>query len=338
MKKTKRKDHKKEESKIFGRAVVASLTFLIVFSFFFSISHRLVVFKSDFLANILPRVVVDITNSYRTSSELSQLTINPVLEEAAKRKAEDMAQKGYFAHTSPEGITPWHWFEDVGYDFIYAGENLAIHFTDSNEVVSAWMDSPGHRNNILSQHFVEIGIATAKGMYQGRETTFVVQLFGHPSTVTAFNVPAQPVFAEEVEATETEKAPVVLAEESDASVEESEVSGVSEESKFEGIASVQNPESGDDIPTAPDSARASNASYSTLLERLILSPSLALSITYFALGGIVIFLLILALAIEIRKHHFLHVAYTAGLLSLILVLYLAYFGLNKVQVLSSFVF
>jgi hypothetical protein len=97
-------------------------------------------------------------------------------------KANDMATKGYFAHTSPEGLSPWYWFKQAGYDFVYAGENLAVNFSDSAEVDKAWMNSPGHRDNILNTKYTEVGIATANGMYQGRPTTFVVQEFGRPMT------------------------------------------------------------------------------------------------------------------------------------------------------------
>lgn len=91
-----------------------------------------------------------------------------------------MAEKSYFAHTSSDGVTPWHWFQEVDYPYLYAGENLAIHFTDSEDVIDAWMNSPTHRANILNTRFTEMGIATAQGSYQGRATIFVVQLFGTP--------------------------------------------------------------------------------------------------------------------------------------------------------------
>ena len=60
-------------------------------------------------------------------------------------KAQDMATLGYFAHVSPDGKTPWYWIEKVGYDYQYAGENLAINFSDSKDVTNAWMASPLHK-------------------------------------------------------------------------------------------------------------------------------------------------------------------------------------------------
>lgn len=133
---------------------------------------------SRFFASIYPDVLVGLTNDYRQANSIAILTVNPLLEEAAKMKAEDMAQKGYFAHTSPEGITPWHWFEKAGYNFVYAGENLAINFSDSEALHKAWLSSLGHKENIVNKNFSEIGIAVARGLYKEKEAFFVVQLFG----------------------------------------------------------------------------------------------------------------------------------------------------------------
>jgi hypothetical protein len=100
-----------------------------------------------------------------------------------------MAQKGYFAHTSPEGVTPWYWFGQAGYKFIYAGENLAINYDESDAVHDAWLESPTHRANIMNEHFTEMGVATARGMYRGVPTTFVVELFGMPATTRVATAP-----------------------------------------------------------------------------------------------------------------------------------------------------
>ena len=139
---------------------------------------------TDFLASILPNVLVDLTNDSRQTAELHSLKISPLLEKAAQMKAEDMADKGYFAHISPEGITPWHWLEEAEYEFSYAGENLAVNFFDSKSLNKAWLNSPTHRANIINKNFTEIGIGIANGIYKGKETVFVVQFFGTPSSKT----------------------------------------------------------------------------------------------------------------------------------------------------------
>ena len=154
--------------------------------------------RSPNVAAVISAVLMELANGDRAQNGLGQLTINPVLVEAAQAKANDMASRGYFAHTSPEGVDPWHWFEEAGYSFAYAGENLAMDFSDSSDVNTAWMNSPTHRGNILDPHFTEIGIATAQGMYQGRLTTFVVQEFGAPAgtrsqqPVASASVPKNP--------------------------------------------------------------------------------------------------------------------------------------------------
>lgn len=133
-----------------------------------------------FLAQILESILIEETNASRLADSISILKFNPLLSAAASAKAQDMAEKSYFAHTSPEGVTPWHWLDEVGYKYSYAGENLAINFSDSKDVFDAWMNSPSHRENILNNHFTEIGIGMANGIYQNKETVFIVQFFGKP--------------------------------------------------------------------------------------------------------------------------------------------------------------
>jgi uncharacterized protein YkwD len=125
-------------------------------------------------------VLVNLTNQNRVAANVSELKVSPILEKAAQMKADDMAAKGYFAHNTPEGLTPWYWFEQAGYKYIYAGENLAVNFEDSEDVETAWMNSRGHFLNIMNPNFTEIGIATSTGIYKGRQAIFVVQMFGAP--------------------------------------------------------------------------------------------------------------------------------------------------------------
>lgn len=132
-------------------------------------------------AEVYPSTIVTLTNKDRLAHELKPLSTNPILEKAASLKAQDMVAHQYFAHTSPAGITPWHWFAQAQYTFMYAGENLAINFNESENVEEAWLNSPTHRANVLSPNFTEIGVATAQGLYNGKETTYVVELFGMPA-------------------------------------------------------------------------------------------------------------------------------------------------------------
>jgi len=177
---------KKERRKleVLGATSVGVFSILVMLLFgASSIPHYAM--RSPQVAAVVSSVMVDLANGDRVSNNLPVLKINPELVAAAQAKANDMAARGYFAHVAPDGTDPWHWFAEAGYAFDYAGENLAIDFSDSGDVEKAWMNSPTHRENILSAHFTEIGIASAVGMYQGRMTTFVVQEFGSPSIASA---------------------------------------------------------------------------------------------------------------------------------------------------------
>lgn len=165
---------------IFQKRKIASIFIAAVLIVAATSLGNIVLKNTGLLASIQSAFLVDLANQDRVKESLSALNTNPVLVEAAQRKANDMAEKSYFAHTSPEGITPWFWFGDVGYQYLYAGENLAVNFTESIDVHEAWLNSPTHRKNILDGRFTEIGIATAQGFYKGRKATFVVQMFGRP--------------------------------------------------------------------------------------------------------------------------------------------------------------
>jgi hypothetical protein len=153
---------------------------LVIILFCTSLGSSYVLNKTDFGAAVLPAVLVDLTNEHRIENNQKPLVRSTVLEAAALMKAKDMAANQYFAHTSPAGITPWYWFNKAGYKFSYAGENLAVHFTESSDVERAWIASPTHHANLINSKFDEIGIATYDGVYEGQPTTFVVQLFGKP--------------------------------------------------------------------------------------------------------------------------------------------------------------
>ncbi len=160
---------------------VVFLVFAVELAFFayIFISHK----KDSYLASVLPGVLVSLTNNNRADGGLGQLQTNPILEQAAQLKANDMAENGYFAHTSPDGKEPWFWLKQAGYAYSYAGENLAVNFVDSNEVTDAWMKSLLHRANIENNNYTEVGIAVASGVYKNKQTLFVVQFFGTPDRV-----------------------------------------------------------------------------------------------------------------------------------------------------------
>jgi hypothetical protein len=201
------------------------LVFVILIEAFF-IAQPVFFQKTNLFASILQNVLVSETNSSRQSENISALKESPLLDAAAQMKAEDMAAKGYFAHVSPQGLAPWYWMKQVGYNYTYAGENLAINFSDSEDVIKAWLNSPAHRENLLSQHFTEIGIATARGTYEGRDTIFIVQMFGAPAELSVAVLP-QPKTA--VLPAETIPLPAATSNRTVASVKGAETSAVLEE-------------------------------------------------------------------------------------------------------------
>jgi uncharacterized protein YkwD len=122
--------------------------------------------------------IINYANQERVKEGLEQLTESEVLNRVAGLKAKDMLGNDYFAHTSPAGIDPWHWFEKVGYEYRFAGENLGMDFKTAIAVHEAWMKSESHKENILSNKYKEIGVVVETGIINNKETQIAVQIFG----------------------------------------------------------------------------------------------------------------------------------------------------------------
>ncbi len=146
-----------------------------------------------FASNITVNNIVDMTNRRRGDNGLNSLSTDGNLSAAAEQKARDMFEKGYWAHVSPDGTKPWSFITQNGYGYLYAGENLAKDFQNSNDVVEAWLASPSHRDNLLSNRYSDIGVAVVNGTLNGFETTLVVQMFGtrQGSPAVAYAAPAK---------------------------------------------------------------------------------------------------------------------------------------------------
>ncbi|PIR87007.1 MAG: hypothetical protein COU11_02130 [Candidatus Harrisonbacteria bacterium CG10_big_fil_rev_8_21_14_0_10_49_15] len=135
--------------------------------------------------------VVRETNARRAAEGLPPLRVNAQLSVAASNKAADMFARQYFEHESPTGEGPGELAEEVGYQFLMVGENLALgNYDDDADLVTAWMNSPGHRANIMHDRFMEIGVAVQKGEFSaeggsasGGEVWMAVQEFGVPASV-----------------------------------------------------------------------------------------------------------------------------------------------------------
>ena len=122
--------------------------------------------------------IIQLANQARRTAGLPELSYNEKLHQSALAKAEDMKAKGYFEHVSPEGLQPWFFAEQVGYNYKTFGENLAEGFFSARSVHQAWMNSEGHRENILSKSFSEIGVAIVAFEQNGLKSYLIVQHFG----------------------------------------------------------------------------------------------------------------------------------------------------------------
>lgn len=172
------------------------------------------------LSDITPISIIQLTNNARRQYKVPVLKSNALLTKAATSKANDMIRQQYFAHISPTNVTPWYWFKQAGYSYSYAGENLAIDFLQSAEVMKAWLNSPSHRSNLLSTRYKDIGVAVANGKINGVDSLLVVQMFGTPivkpvvrTTSTSVQTPPVTVALQQaVKAPVVAPPPVVLGE------------------------------------------------------------------------------------------------------------------------------
>ncbi|MDF1497302.1 MAG: CAP domain-containing protein [Patescibacteria group bacterium] len=127
--------------------------------------------------------VILLTNQTRANIGLSGLVQNSKLMAAAQAKAMDMLKNQYFAHNSPDGLSPWYFIKSQGYAYERAGENLAVHYTSAEGVHEGWLASPAHRANIVKEEFTEIGVGVVNGDFEGFPSTIVVQFFGRPKGI-----------------------------------------------------------------------------------------------------------------------------------------------------------
>ncbi len=133
------------------------------------------------VSNLTVEGIIAETNVHRLEYGLEPLSSDFSLRDAAEMKVEDMFALQYFAHESPTGKGPSDFTDAAGYDFLVMGENLALgNYENDAVLVQAWMDSPGHRANILNDSFTEIGVAVQKDIYGGYLVWMAVQEFGRP--------------------------------------------------------------------------------------------------------------------------------------------------------------
>ncbi len=277
-----------------ARSIITIVLFFELIVFILPTFHFVGIARNSNLGSVLPVVLASLTNEERSENNLPELVVNPLLTEAATLKAQDMAAKSYFAHVSPEGKTPWYWFELVGYTYDYAGENLAVNFSDSKDVTDAWMNSPGHKANIVKANYKEMGTGVAFGTYKGQETIFVVQMYANPRvqnqdrTVFAKLVPVVEAAGVTTQ-NKTESGTDTLAQAST----DSSSAPVSSETLTVGRPST--------TPTVL--AATTPQKEPTLFERIIASPRHMVNAILFVVAGIIALALILMFTIKFNHHH-----------------------------------
>lgn len=124
--------------------------------------------------NSMEKQVASLTNSKRKAAGLGNLTLDSQLSKLARMKAEDMAKKGYFSHTSPTYGSAFDMMKKYGVSYRTAGENIAKGQKTPEAVMNGWMNSSGHRANILSSTYTHIGVGYAK---DSKGNTYWVQIF-----------------------------------------------------------------------------------------------------------------------------------------------------------------
>jgi hypothetical protein len=135
--------------------------------------------------------LLDGTNAQRAANGEGALTLNAQLDQAAQAKANDMAARNYWSHNTPDGQTPWTFVSAAGYNYQAVGENLAYGFATSSDTITGWMNSPGHRANILNSVYVDVGfgVINIPDYQNSGPQTLVVAFYAAPATTVAAPAP-----------------------------------------------------------------------------------------------------------------------------------------------------
>lgn len=169
-------------------ALVVYIVFLFVFNF---VAIKLFIVNPS---QVIAQTTIDIPKLYSLSNQdrkdngLQELNVNHALEMAAEEHGEDMFIEQYWGHSSPSGKTSWYYIGNVGYNYQFAGENLAKNFYNAESINSSWMNSQDHRDNILSSSFKDMGIAVVTGVLDGSQQTIIVEMFGALSSQNIISI------------------------------------------------------------------------------------------------------------------------------------------------------
>ncbi len=168
------------------KILLISLFFVFLFFLFHIKEKTISLFQSvnqELSYELNSSEIIELTNQERVSNKLSPLKENEILNKIAEKKIEDMSENQYFDHISPLNKKIDDLIQEYNYEYIGVGENLAMgNFKNEQEIVDGWMNSPGHRENILSFGFKEIGVAVKEIYYKEKKYWFSVQVFALPKS------------------------------------------------------------------------------------------------------------------------------------------------------------
>lgn len=149
----------------------------------------------DYAVDTSPASLLTSANKDRSNHKLGALAINRELSQAAQTKANDMVTRNYWSHVTPDGQQPWTFINEAGYSYQTAGENLAFGFATSHDTEVGWMNSPGHRANILNTTYTQVGfgIANSANFDSHGHQTVVVAMYASPIGSPAAPAASAPV-------------------------------------------------------------------------------------------------------------------------------------------------
>ncbi len=168
----------------------------------------------SYATNTSTQGLLNATNQRRAAAGVANLSANSKLNQAAQAKANDMANRNYWAHNTPEGSPPWTFITNAGYSYDKAGENLACGFDESSDVVTGWYNSSSHKENLLHPSYKDVGFGIANasnyncGNIPASQQTIVVAMYGTPYTAPASSTPNSPTTKKATTATPAKPAAV----------------------------------------------------------------------------------------------------------------------------------
>ena len=126
--------------------------------------------------------VTALMNAWRAEAGMGPLRLDGKLTKAAESRMQDMIDGEWWSHESPEGTSPFVWVTAHSYNYVAVAENLAAGFETARLLVESWLESPGHRANILNPMYADCGIAIIEGRTDRRSSgKSIVVLFGRPA-------------------------------------------------------------------------------------------------------------------------------------------------------------